>query len=275
MWYNIPVIKKELKTVNLPCLSMDRVKMSDPSPEYFSKHCHDRYEYIFFVQADCEYVVESKVYRVRSGDSILIPPGKYHFLRTCNMKKYERAVFSFTPELFPDPTFIDEVVELGQFFPSSEYPESNRIAGNFLSECRQMSPRHSALYAAAALTEIFLFLISAPRAEKPAEGDDLCSKAVNYIAEHLSEIRSTDDIAKGLYSSRSALQHSFRKNMDIPVMQYVRIKRLFAVRQYLTSGLTLTAASEKAGYDDYTTFYRAYKAHFGYPPTKEKKAVKR
>ena len=75
MWYNIPVIKKELKTVNLPCLSMDRVKMSDPSPEYFSKHCHDRYEYIFFVQADCEYVVESKVYRVRSGDSILIPPG--------------------------------------------------------------------------------------------------------------------------------------------------------------------------------------------------------
>lgn len=58
-------------------------------------------------------------------------------------------------------------------------------------------------------------------------------------------------------------------------MQYVRIKRLFAVRQYVAQGYTLAAASEKAGYDDYTTFYRAHKAYFGYPPTKEKSAKKR
>ena len=39
---------------------MERCKMSDASCERFEKHCHSHYEYIFFVQADCDYVVEER-----------------------------------------------------------------------------------------------------------------------------------------------------------------------------------------------------------------------
>lgn len=253
---------------------MERCKMSDASCERFEKHCHSHYEYIFFVQADCDYVVEDKTYRVKTGDSILIPPGKYHFLKPGDMKTYDRAVFSFSEDLFPYEGFLEDVVAMGNYFPSESYPESTGKAQEFLSLCRDMNEQRSAIYADAALTEIFLLLLSAPKIETDLPDESLCSRAIRYIADNLSDIQSTDDIAKGLFASRSALQHAFRKNLDIPVMQYVRIKRLFAVRQYVTRGDTLSSAAEKAGYDDYTTFYRAHKAYFGYPPTKDKSTKK-
>lgn len=264
------MVSKTLKSIESPYLSMDRVKISDPESERFEKHCHDGYEFIFFVQANCEYVVEDNNYCVRSGDAILIPPGKYHFLKPSGMKTYDRAVFSFSENLFPYPGFMDEVAALGNYFSSESYPESAKKAQEFLSLCRDMDAAHSAIYAIAALTEIFLLLLSAPKTEQNAQTDSLCSRAIRYISDNLSEIQSTEDIAKGLFSSRSALQHAFRKNLDIPVMQYVRMKRLFAVRQFVAKGDTLAAAAEKAGYDDYTTFYRAHKAYFGYSPTKDK-----
>ena len=110
--------------------------MSDPPRERFEKHCHSHYEYIFFVQADCDYVVEDKTYRVKTGDSILIPPGKYHFLKPGDMKTYDRAVFSFSEDLFPYEGFLEDVVAMGNYFPSESYPESTGKAQEFLSLCR-------------------------------------------------------------------------------------------------------------------------------------------
>lgn len=256
-------------------IESDRAIITDPDQKEFGKHCHDKYEFIYFAKADCEYVVEDKTFSVRSGDMILIPPGKYHFLRTLDMKLYDRMIFSFSNDLFPYPNFLSDVTDLGNYFPSENYPDCSKKASEFITLCRDMSPERSAIYANAALTEIFLFLLSAPKIQKSEQESSLCSKAIRYISEHISEIQCTDDIAKGIYSSRSSLQHAFRKNMDIPVMQYVRIKRLFAARQYILHGEKLSSAAEKVGFDDYTTFYRAHKSYFGYPPTKEKSAKQR
>lgn len=259
--------KKVLKNFKCDNMEMDYISLSGAEPELFQKHCHDWYELIFFIDADFEYTVEDKTYNVRSGDAVLIAPGKYHFLKIHGGKRYERAVFSFYPEFTGDALLTEELKFRGEFFSAADYPDFSKELKELISGCVSLSERHTGLFIRASLIRAFLSVIRSPAApHMPAREDGICSRAVRYISDNLSEISDTDDIAAALFVSKSSLQHAFRKNMDIPVMQYVRIKRLFAARQLISGGKSLRESAEQVGYDEYTTFYRAFKAHFGYPP---------
>lgn len=260
--------KKSSKTLKCDYLEMDRSSIPCARPELFHKHCHDWYELIYFIDADFEYVVEDKTYGVRGGDAVLISPGKYHFLKIPSPKRYERAVFSFEPEFFGDVELIDELCSRGEYFPSSGYPEFSKELKELVSSYASLSDRHAALMTRASLTRAFISAIRSPAQPFPPEQEDnVCSRAVKFITDHLSEINDTDDIASALFVSKSSLQHAFRKNMDIPVMQYVRIKRLFAARQLIIGGVPMHESAERVGFEEYTTFYRSFKAQFGYPPS--------
>ena len=58
-------------------------------------------------------------------------------------------------------------------------------------------------------------------------------------------------------------------------MQYMRIKRLFLVRQLVSRGKSIAESALEAGYEDYTTFFRSFKSHFGYPPAELKLSRKK
>jgi AraC-like DNA-binding protein len=59
----------------------------------------------------------------------------------------------------------------------------------------------------------------------------------------------------------------FRKETGTTVTQYIRIKRLVMARQEILKGCTADEAAYKAGFNDYSNFYRAYKAFFGIVPS--------
>lgn len=260
--------KKSTKNLKCDYLEMERSAIPYARSELFHKHCHDWYELIYFIDADFEYVVEDKTYRVRSGDAVLIAPGKYHFLKIPSPKRYERAVFSFEPEFFGDEELVSELRAKGEFFPSSGYPEFAKELKELISSYASLSDRHAALMTRASLTRAFISAVRSPAPPfQPEQKDSICSRAVKYITDHLREIDDTDDIASALFVSKSSLQHVFRKNMDIPVMQYVRIKRLFAARQLIIGGVPMHESAERVGFEEYTTFYRSFKAQFGYPPS--------
>ena len=90
-----------LKKFENDFMQMDFVAISRVQPELFKKHCHDRYELLFFVDADGQYVIEDKTYKMSSGDAVLIAPGKYHFLKYSARKNYRRIAVSYTHLTLP------------------------------------------------------------------------------------------------------------------------------------------------------------------------------
>jgi AraC-like DNA-binding protein len=50
-------------------------------------------------------------------------------------------------------------------------------------------------------------------------------------------------------------------------MKYISAKRLEFARQEILNGARFGEAAYKAGFHDYTTFFRAYKSFYGCPPS--------
>ena len=59
--------------------------------------------------------------------------------------------------------------------------------------------------------------------------------------------------------SKSFITVEFKRQMKIPIMQYVRSKKIIAAHHMILSGTKKHEAAEMFGFETYSTFYRAYK----------------
>ncbi len=80
---------------------------------------------------------------------------------------------------------------------------------------------------------------------------------IEYINNHLTEKLTLEHIAKQFYITPQYLCKVFKKSTGITVLRYIAYKRIVLVREYRLKGMSLTAACEKAGFNDYSSFYRA------------------
>jgi AraC-like DNA-binding protein len=59
----------------------------------------------------------------------------------------------------------------------------------------------------------------------------------------------------------------FRQETGTTINQYIKVKRLALARQEMRNGCGAEEAAYKAGFNDYSNFYRAYKSVYGIMPS--------
>jgi AraC-like DNA-binding protein len=118
----------------------------------------------------------------------------------------------------------------------------------------------------ALLTQIY-FLRSTKTIE-PVVFDERIRNLLIYLEEHIREDISMDDLSNKFFITKNHLHFIFHKVVGTPIMKYVKTKRLGLVRQEILNGAQISEAAYRAGFNDYTTFYRAYKSFYGYAPSK-------
>ncbi len=97
--------------------------------------------------------------------------------------------------------------------------------------------------------------------------DECIQRIIVYINEHLREHICLDEIAKEFAVSKNHLNSRFNNIVGTTIMKYVAIKRLEFARKKILDGVRIGEAAYMAGFDDYTTFFRAYKSYFGSSPS--------
>lgn len=90
---------------------------------------------------------------------------------------------------------------------------------------------------------------------------------VEYINQHLSENITLSQLAKEENYSVSYICSAFKSIMNKTITSYIKESRLDLVVQYLLkTDLSIMDSAEKAGFNNYSYFYKAFKNVYGVSP---------
>ena len=84
---------------------------------------------------------------------------------------------------------------------------------------------------------------------------------------------SLELICNELFITKSYLNKLFNLYLKMSPGKYIASKRLSAAQKEIRAGVNPTEVFAKVGFGEYSTFYRSYRAYFGYPPSEEKGRV--
>lgn len=240
-----------------------------PDLDMFDMHAHDVYELFCFLSGSAEYYVEGTVYPLARGDILLLKKAEAHTLLIKARTPYERIVMHFAPGALMDErkaeliAFLDNR-PLGKF---NHYPAAIFRNTHWLYYLEQIvsstSRAHSRVYLNVLIRELFY---ASAKLHSPNLKKDTTTDIIHYINEHLTQPLSIQLLCEKFYISKSQLTRNFQKATGSKVWDYVLTKRLLLARDLLKNGASPTAACTQSGFNDYSSFYRIYKARFGVSP---------
>ena len=240
---------------------------SSPKDE-FHKHMHHVFEVIYFICGTVEFHVEDKSQKLSPGDVVLIQPGKFHFADVDRQSSYQRFVCKVPEDILPD-SILKKIGVLGAFFKDCEsllplFQDLDRFAEEFSGE----EMRSLCL---ARMVEVLIRL--SKKESVPLEDDrpSVAKDLVSYIEQHLHEKITLQSLADAFHYSTSYVATSFRKEMHVSLISYVRGKKVMAAHALIMHGMKPSEAAVAMGFVDYSTFFRSYEKMMGFSPSNSKK----
>lgn len=233
----------------------------------FKKHMHDFYELIFFVHGDVDYMIESKSKKLVSNDIILIPAGLLHYGVANIEVEYERYVLKFPLRLIND-TLAKKIQDFTCF--SGNYPALKELFIKLDNIYNNYSDEHKYILMVNTLSEILINMQNKSKVSDELIGvyhNPVVSKVIAYINENIKKNITLTDICNDLNFSRAHISNEFSRVMKIPVMTYIRYKKIIAAHQKILEGnVKINEVAYEYGFEEYSTFYRNYIKIIGKPP---------
>lgn len=96
--------------------------------------------------------------------------------------------------------------------------------------------------------------------------DPKMEEVLRYITAHLTEDLDVDGLAGHFYLSRYYLMHRFKAVTGYSLHRYISQKRLLRAGELIRSGVPVMKAASEAGFQEYSTFLRAFQNTFHASP---------
>lgn len=249
-------------------ISADRYTNLFPTREKYPLHTHNNYEILCFISGNADYSVEGNRYKLVPGDIMIMRKNESHHLILKSDVPYERILINFD---FLEETGFEELLapfnnrDAGEknLYRPSILKDSNLIfCLKKLSICKNKTRKICWLLAF--LEELNCVFESKNAYEKPTK--DKATHIISYINAHLTEDISLASLAEEFYISQNHLNRLFKESTGTTLWDYVTVKRLVLARDKLSLGEKPTEIYKDSGFNDYATFYRAYKKYFGTSP---------
>ncbi len=231
------------------------------------KEFHAFHEIIYFMGGKAKFISENIQMTLKPNTLIVIPRETYHQLQiTGSQDDYHRCVFHFVE--------IDDLKELiNQSVTNTLLIEMNQKFQFLFQQMITLTEQDSANTTNSVVMHAVLSLLLNEIATKNYTNiettipNTISEKCTAYIAEHINESISVEDIAKELNVSVSHLAHSFKKQMNISIHQYIIKKKLVIAHHKIMDGQPATQAAIECGFNDYSGFYKQFKKMFNKAPS--------
>ena len=91
----------------------------------------------------------------------------------------------------------------------------------------------------------------------------------NMLNNHYTEDITLDLLHEKFFISKYHLCRAFHKATGLTIHEYIRRKRVTKVRELCAEGMSIGDAAAQAGFNDYSSFYRAYQKEYGTSPRED------
>ncbi|MBR5231539.1 MAG: helix-turn-helix domain-containing protein [Clostridia bacterium] len=247
----------------------------------FCLHNHAMYELEYYLSGDVVYMVDGVRYEMQPGSLLLIGPTVPHKLFINSDTSFERHILyvsnvgskSSLADLAGECLYSSDGQRIGSAFYAPEAVADMKDLLHDFGRCAASDDKHlkdlAPIFAQAVLAKLKM----KARTQKPtlySVGEDRTMDTVKeYLSRNLTRDISLQDIADRFKLSRDYCNRLFHKNTGMSIMQYVKYNRVLFARQLLADGVAASEAAERAGFKDYSSFYRAYRAITGRMPSED------
>ena len=255
-------------------------QISEKPSNRFRRHCHDQYELLFVLKGRGDFVVEGIKYPLYPGTVMLFRQSEYHFVSVSEEEPYERIILSFDKTVPIDAASrlrfltIEAMPTHGVYFCNEGL--FDRILPSLLvlerldHEAFRQHPSRREVLLQATVSQILLLLSLEQAHDSDIDIHPIVHRLIDYINDHLTETLTLEFLAQHFFISKYHLCRIFKEHMGISPLKYISTKRLLMAKQLIQEGNTASKAALNVGFHDYSSFYRAYRAQFGYPPSDSK-----
>ena len=244
-----------------------------PDQSKFILHTHPKAEIYYFVRGAGVFHIEGSAYPLQSGDLLLMQSAESHYIELDKSQPYERKVLHFDLSMLDavDPKGIlrapflnrepgkQNLYKPGQFRGGSCEHYFDTMMADFVD------PRVSVM---AGLIPLLHELCQLQGMSEDTS-DPVGYQILRYLNQNLDQQIHLDDICQKFFISKSQLCRVFRDATGVTVKQYMTTKRLVQAKQMIDAGAPPTHVYLECGFNDYSSFYRAYVKYYGIAPTQK------
>ncbi|MBQ2739494.1 MAG: helix-turn-helix domain-containing protein [Oscillibacter sp.] len=257
--------------------------LKDSRAQQVDSHYHDFDKLVLVLQGRVTYIVEGVTYFLQPWDMVLVPRGMIHRPVIDPAEPYERIIVylgrAYLQSRSEGEAALEQCFETVRergFHLLRLSPERRIVYMNTLRQMEEaLRSREfgASLLAEALCRQLLVFVnrdvISSHTALDAPESyrvDKKMEEILQYIAANLTEDLGVETLSLRFYLSRYYLMHRFKEVTGYTVHQYISQKRLLAAAELLRQGVSVTKAAEQAGFREYSTFLRSFRAMFHMTP---------
>lgn len=243
----------------------------------YEYHYHEFHKITIFIRGKVQYLIEGKTYELQPYDIVLVNRNDIHKIEVDPSIPYERIIVYISPSFIE--AYQTEDYDLSYCFQKAKEEHSNVLRVHSLEKSslfkitNRMERSFSDTEYANSLYRQLLFLefmIQLNRAAIKNRLDFLDDALYNqkvvdimhYINENLESALDIDTLAGKFYISRYYMMRLFKSETGYTINNYITYKRLLLARELILQGVPITEACFNSGFQNYSTFSRAYKSEF-------------
>ncbi len=245
-------------------LILTRRLTREPVKESYPVHSHVQLEIVLCNEGTHGYSVGGETVALTPGSLIAIAPGVPHQVLT-DGKDYDRFSVFIHPTLLPQGA-IEEFKQVFLLLRAAPESRISRHLRKIERYAKTLPTEAQKMIFPALAVELYYMLVRSESTERNTSSD-IINRALAYIDKNYGKIRSILEVSDSLYVSKSYFYTLFKEHMHTTPLAYLNDYRLHIARVRILSGERPTAVFRECGFEDYTSFFRSYKARYGTSPS--------
>ena len=232
--------------------------------------------------------IEGNLYDIKDGDVILLSPYELHAC-TFDSGLFHERVTLYLHESIMDPFGVQNHMFFDVFY-KRQSGFGNRLLSKDVKEhgidtsllrilelVKQKDEEHLIL-AVCAIVELLAKLKQAllPQMHSevsPAPRNQLINDVLTYVGDHYTEELKIEEIAARFYVSKYHLCRLFKDCVGTTLWEYLTYRRIMAFNELVRQKCALEDACYRAGFRNYSNFYRLYKKYMKITPSQFKQSL--
>lgn len=243
---------------------------------------HSFYEIMYFRKGGLDYLLGDRKHPIHNGDLIFLPPGVIHGPIVAEDVSADSNAYvmwinaGFLQTLLGgDPQLLKNLQQPLLFAAADiEWNYLRKFFARALQESKEQQPGWELmLHGHAAKLVAYIYRVYKLRDKLTNDGlsENLLELVLDYIQKNIYKKVTIAETAAHFHVSESTISHLLQKEIKISFYQCVKQRKLMEAKKLIASGVPIQKVSKMIGYQEYSSFYRAFREEYGLSPLQFKK----